>query len=211
MSWSTYALVLIAFIAIDLLVTQWGRKAKRAYAQGPNPEYRYCPLCSYPLTKKMVGDHLRSTCEDCGFVHWNNPKPVTVTLVPKGDGLVLIKRKVEPRPGMWALPGGFMEEGESVEQGACREVKEETGLDVEIDRIVASFTTKKGLNQVLFLCLAKPVTGTPSPSDDALDAQVFSKNEVPEDIAFPLHQAAIERYFAGTLPGAQSATTAERA
>ena len=202
MSLATYGLVLLSFIAGDLLWTWLRRSARRAYAQGPSAEFTYCPLCSYPLVKKMIAGRLRLSCQDCGFIHWDNPKPVTITLVPKDGGLVLVKRKVEPRAGMWALPGGFMEAGESAEEGAIREVKEETGLDVEIDRFVGSFcSTKKSLNQLLLIFLAKPTTGTPVANDDALEARVFKKDELPNEIAFPLHQKAIERFFVGTLPG----------
>lgn len=196
--------VLVVFGAAIVIAThimdRRDRRAKQEYARQPNPEYRFCPLCSYPLQRSVIADRSRLNCADCGFVHWDNPKPVTITLIPKDDGLVLIKRKLNPGAGKWALPGGFVEGFEKPAEGAAREVEEETGLTVEMDRVVGAFGARPGVNQVIFIFLAKPTTGTPHPGSDAEEVRVFKRDEVPADIAFPLHKRAIEEYFAGRLP-----------
>src|SRR5262249_46452816 len=128
-----------------------------------------------------------------------NPKPVTITLVPKDDGLVLVKRKLNPGAGKWALPGGFIEGYEAPAAGAMREVEEETALTVEIDRVVGAFGARPGGNQVILIFITKPATGTVVAGDDAEEARVFKRDEVPADIAFPLHKRAIDEYFARKL------------
>src|SRR4029450_3522042 len=175
------------------------QRGKTEYARQPNPEYRFCPLCSAPLQRSEVAGRSRLNCADCGFVHWDNPKPVTITIIPKDDGLVLIKRKLNPGAGKWALPGGFIEGFEAPIAGAMREVEEETGLTVEIDRVVGAFGARPGVNQVILVFITKPATGTAVAGDDAEEVRVCKRDEIPADIAFPLHKRAIEEYFAGKL------------
>jgi ADP-ribose pyrophosphatase YjhB (NUDIX family) len=185
----------VAMVAIAQRFDRTEQRAKTEYAHQPNPEYRFCPLCSAPLRRSEVAGRSRLNCTDCGFVHWDNPKPVTITLVPKDDGLVLVKRKLNPGAGKWALPGGFIEGFEGPADGARREVWEETGLLVEIDRVVGSFGARPGVNQVILVFITKPASGKIVAGDDAEDARVFKRDEVPADIAFPLHKWAIEKYF----------------
>jgi ADP-ribose pyrophosphatase YjhB (NUDIX family) len=182
-------------IALDVYLDRKRREADRAYARQPNPDFRWCPFCGHRLERKDVAGRNRLSCSECGFVHWDNPKPVTITLVPMDGGLVLIRRKVNPGAGMWALPGGFIEGFEKPAEAAAREVLEETGLAVEIDRVLGAFGARPGVNQVIFLFLAKPASGTPLPGDDATEARVFKRGEIPDDIAFPLHREAIRRWF----------------
>jgi len=199
----TMFLVLIAFGAVIVAIShsydQRERRARQQYAQQPNPQYRFCPLCSVSLQLSEIAGRSRLNCAECGFVHWDNPKPVTITLVPKDDGLVLVKRKLNPGAGKWALPGGFIEGFEGPPEGARREVGEETGLPVKIARVVGAFGARPGVNQVVLVFIAEPATGTIVAGDDAEDARVFKRDEVPADIAFPLHKWAIEAYFAGKL------------
>ena len=75
--------VLVAFgaamVAYAHIYDRRERRAKQEYARQPNPEYRFCPLCGYPLLRSEVAGRSRLACADCGFVHWDNPKPVTIT------------------------------------------------------------------------------------------------------------------------------------
>lgn len=197
-----FLLFAAALFAADYLMERRRRQARLAYARQANAEFRYCPLCAANLYAKDVAGKTRLTCLECGFVHWDNPKPVTITLVPMDDGLVLVKRKLDPGKGLWALPGGFIEGFEKPVEGASREVLEETSLTVEIDRVVGAFGARPGVNQVIFVFLARPAQGTPVAGDDALEARVFKHDEVPwDEIAFPLHKEAIKRFFQDKLPG----------
>ena len=135
-----------------------------------------CPLCSSSLIAVEIGGRQRLACSLCQFVHWDNPKPVTATVVPLDGGLVLVKRKCEPCVGWWCLPGGFMEAGENPEQAARREVFEETGLTVEIDRLLDAQSPGYGLNVVILFYLAKPAAGNLVAGDDAIEGAINAES-----------------------------------
>ncbi len=154
-----------------------------------------CPLCASPLTTVEIGGRERAACPACEFVHWDNPKPVTATLVPMESGLVLVKRKFEPFIDWWCLPGGFMEPHEHPEESAIREVMEETGLNVELHRLLGAGSPGRGINVVILFYLAKPASGTPEPGDDASDVGIFTRDTLPEKLAFDLHRKMIAKFF----------------
>ena len=99
-------------------------------------------------------DRVRRICNRCNFVDYVNPKIVTGSVVTRGDLILLCKRAIEPRKGFWTLPAGFMEEGESVEDGARREAKEEACADIEIDRLLAVYSVPR-IAQVQIMFLAR--------------------------------------------------------
>ena len=95
---------------------------------------KYCSNCAAPVVQRVPpGDNLlRFVCDECGEIHYQNPKLV-VGAIPEWDGRVLIcKRAIEPRYGYWTLPAGFMENGESTGQAASRETLEEAGARIEL-------------------------------------------------------------------------------
>ncbi len=165
-----------------------------------------CPLCASPLTTVEIGGRERVACPRCDFVHWDNPKPVTATLVPLDSGLVLVKRKFEPFVDWWCLPGGFMEHSEDPEESAIREVLEETGLSIEIDRLLGAHSPGRGINVVILFYLARSASGRLVPGDDASEVRAFRRHELPDNVAFELHRQMIEKWFegngsfVGTLP-----------
>ncbi|MBX9668050.1 MAG: NUDIX domain-containing protein [Candidatus Obscuribacterales bacterium] len=130
-------------------------------------------------------------------MHWDNPKPVTATLVPIEGGLVLVRRNCEPFVDDWCLPGGFIEARESPEESACREVWEETGLDVEIRQILGAYAPGRGINVIILFYLAKLVGGEMRAGDDASEVGLFKRSELPGNICFDLHRKMISRYFEG--------------
>lgn len=154
-----------------------------------------CPVCTTVLIVAELGGRDRLVCEVCEFVHWDNPKPVTATLVPMESGIVLVKRKYEPYVGDWCLPGGFMEAREEPEESAQREVFEETGLNVEIDRLVGAHSPGKGINVIILFYLAKPATGLMVAGDDASEVGSFTKDTLPANVAFELHRRMIAQFF----------------
>jgi ADP-ribose pyrophosphatase YjhB (NUDIX family) len=154
-----------------------------------------CPVCTTVLIIAELGGRDRLVCEVCEFVHWDNPKPVTATLVPMDSGIVLVKRKFEPYVGDWCLPGGFMEAREEPEESAQREVFEETGLNVEIDRLLGAHSPGKGINVIILFYLAKPATGLMVAGDDASEVGSFSKDALPPNVAFELHRRMIGQFF----------------
>lgn len=110
-------------------------------------------------------------------------------------GLVLVRRKFEPYVDWWCLPGGFMEHTEHPEDSAKREVLEETGLHIEIDRLVGAHSPGRGINVVILFYLARPASGILAPGDDASEVRAFKLNEVPDNIAFELHRKMVSKWF----------------
>jgi ADP-ribose pyrophosphatase YjhB (NUDIX family) len=142
-----------------------------------------------------VGGRERIACASCDFVHWDNPKPVTATLVPINGGLVLVRRNCEPFINDWCLPGGFIEARESPEEAAAREVFEETGLEVEIKQILGAFSPGRGINVIILFYLAGASKGKMAAGDDASEVAIFKKSELPSNVCFDLHRKMIRNYF----------------
>jgi NADH pyrophosphatase NudC (nudix superfamily) len=107
-------------------------------------EYRFCPRCSTPLTERADAEHeggrLRQICPDqaCGYVHWNNPLPVVAAIV-EYEGKILLARNAAWAEGVFALITGFLENGETPEEGIAREVFEETSLHAETVELVGVY------------------------------------------------------------------------
>ena len=114
-------------------------------------EFRYCPQCAAPLqliaAAEDGGEKQRLRCPACGFTHWNNPTPVLAAIVEL-DGKVLLARNAAWSGKFFGLITGFMEAGETPEEGIAREVKEETNLDVQSARIVGAYDFQR-MNQVI--------------------------------------------------------------
>ncbi len=103
-----------------------------------NPDYKYCPRCASPLIEKNLGGKLRSHCIACQFTHWNNPLPVVAAIVQVGEEILLARNAAWP-PKTFALITGFLEAGETAQEGIAREVKEETNLDVVQTNLVGVY------------------------------------------------------------------------
>jgi 8-oxo-dGTP diphosphatase len=116
-------------------------------------------------------------------------------------GLVLVKRKFPPYVDDWCLPGGFIEAMEDPEISAIREVEEETGLTVQIERLLGAFSPGKGINVIILVYLSKPATGNLVPGDDASEVNCFQEEDLPKNIAFELHRRMIRRWFDRELAG----------
>ncbi len=155
-----------------------------------------CPYCSIQLGKINIGGKERIACSTCDFVHWDNPKPVTATVIEIDGGIVLVKRNVEPFVDDWCLPGGFIEAAEHPAQAAEREVLEETGLVVEVTQLLEAGAPGRGINVVILFYEARPVGGKMAAGDDASDVRSFREDELPKNIAFEQHRKIIRNWFA---------------
>ncbi|MGN1055491.1 MAG: NUDIX domain-containing protein [Comamonas sp.] len=115
-------------------------------------EMRFCPNCAASLQMMDVADDggvkARLRCPACSWTYWGNPTPVLAAVVENDAGEVLLARNAMWQPGVFGLITGFMEAGESPEAGICREVLEETGLNVKALRILGSWEFLR-MNQVL--------------------------------------------------------------
>ncbi len=132
-------------------------------------------------------------CEKC---KWNNPVPVAVGIVPYKDGIVLVKRRFDPRAGFFALPGGFVNEREHPESAAIREVKEETGLDVQNPALLKIHLSEER-NQLVFFYIFNKVSGQLLAGDDALECVKVQPEAALTDyeIAFDSHKNAIKLFL----------------
>jgi ADP-ribose pyrophosphatase YjhB (NUDIX family) len=130
-------------------------------------------------------DRERLTCADCGFVAYENPKIVAGSVVSVDGRILLCRRAIEPRRGYWTIPAGYMELGETVEEAARREAREEACAEIAIDGVLALYSIARiGQVQVLFRAgLASPGF---APGAESLDVRLFEWDEIPwDDLAFP--------------------------
>ena len=149
-----------------------------------------------------VGGRLREVCSTCGFILYRNPVPGIGVLVEMEGGIVLVQRGQPPFVGWWALPSGYIEADESVEQAAVRECKEETGLDVELLELfgVGSFPEGAQQSGIVIFYRARPVGGELRAGDDAQDAAVFAPDDLPEKLAFRTHREVLARWARSRSP-----------
>ena len=120
---------------------------------------------------------------------------VVGTLPAFEDKILLCKRAIEPRVGLWTVPAGFLENGESLLQGAWRETKEETQAEVDMKEILTIFNIPQ-INQIYVIYRADIEDNSFGPTSESLDVQLFSYDEVPwEELAFPFVPKTINHYY----------------
>lgn len=167
--------------------------------------YAFCPLCGSRLVERVIEHHTRLVCSSCEFVHYRNPVPAAGVILVESGRVLLVRRKFEPRVGMWTLPAGFIEAGEDAPSCAVREMKEETNLEVDLKRLfnVYSAFDDPRTAVVLVLYVGRRTGGELECGDDASEARFFELNGVPAEIAFLAHRMALsdiqKQYAAGLL------------
>ena len=133
-------------------------------------------------------------CAHCGFVDYKNPKIVVGSVASWEGKILLCRRAIEPRKGYWTLPAGYLELGESVEDGARREAWEEARARLELDQILAVYSVPR-ISQVQIMFRAALVTPDVSPGPESKDVRLFAWDEIPwPDIAFPTVGWALRQY-----------------
>ena len=152
------------------------------------PNYIYCPYCATKLETRERYRQLRPVCPQCGFVHFLDPKVAVIGLVTNGREVLLIQRGIDPGKGLWALPGGYMDAWEMPEAALQRELLEEVGLQVEIQRLLTIFpmiTSKVPSSGIVLAYHARPTAAvTLTCDDDACAAGWFAPDHVPVALAF---------------------------
>ncbi|MBI4498219.1 MAG: NUDIX hydrolase [Chloroflexi bacterium] len=153
---------------------------------GQSGELTYCPRCGHRLAETLLEteDRPRLVCTSCAYVFYQNPR-IVAGAIPIQDGrVVLLRRGIEPRHGYWTFPSGFMELGETAEQAAVREAKEETNLEVAILSLLSVYTRIEA-GTVAVVYLARVVGGAPQINKEALEIATFLPQEIPwDDLAF---------------------------
>ncbi|MCK5877714.1 MAG: NUDIX hydrolase [Candidatus Marithrix sp.] len=158
----------------------------------------YCSHCgSAQLVSKIPeGEHLpRIVCDACNTIHYQNPKIVTGCLPIWEDKVLLCKRAIEPRYGLWTLPAGFMENNETIEQAAIRETREESEANVELLNLYTVISLPH-ISQVYMMFRTKLLDLTFAPGIESLDVRLFTEAEIPwEKIAFATIHRTLTQYF----------------
>ncbi len=138
-------------------------------------------------------DRERRICETCGFIDYANPRIVTGVVAHRGGLVLLCRRAIEPRKGFWTLPAGFMELGESLEEGARREAHEEANADLEIETLLGLYSIPR-IGQVQVFFRARLVND-PSPGPESLEVGLFGWDDIPwKELAFPSVRWALDHY-----------------
>jgi len=145
-------------------------------------------------------DRERLICGDCGYVAYENPKIVVGSVVSEGGRILLCRRAIEPRHGFWTLPAGYMEMGETAEEGARREAWEEARARLELEGVLAIYSIAR-IGQVQIIYKASLAEPGIAPGPESLDVRFFAWEEIPwDDLAFPSVQWALKAWSAGA-PG----------
>lgn len=157
----------------------------------------FCSQCGAKLIVTVpAGDtHPRHVCPACGTVHYQNPKMIVGTIPEWGDSVLLCRRAIEPKHGLWTLPAGFMENGETTAQGAARETLEEANARVEIASLYTLYNLPH-INQVYLMFRAKLLDLDFRPGAESLEVALFEEKDIPwEQLAFRTVEATLRAYF----------------
>jgi len=163
----------------------------------------FCSHCGHAVEQRIPeGDsRLRHVCPDCQTIHYQNPRIIAGCL-PVWDGKVLLcRRAIEPRYGFWTLPAGFMENGETIAEGAARETWEEAEANVSDLRLYTIFNIPY-INQVYMLHRGELVEGRYGVGVESLECRLFTEDEIPwDELAFPSIRKTLRHYFADRAGG----------
>lgn len=158
---------------------------------------KFCSNCGAPVTLKVPpGDNLpRHVCDACDTIHYQNPRMVVGCIPEWEDRILLCRRGIEPRHGMWTVPAGYMENGETTVQGAARETLEEANARVEVGPLYAIFNIPH-ISQVYMLFRARMLDVDFSAGAETLEARLFAESEIPwDEIAFATVRQTLHHYF----------------
>lgn len=164
---------------------------------------RYCKQCGAPVTFSVPsGDSLpRHICHACGHIHYENPRLV-IGCVAEWDGQILLcRRAIEPQQGLWTLPAGFMENGETTAQAAIRETFEEAGATILIDAPFAMISIAH-INQVHLFYRGRMATPHFSAGEESLEVSLRHPEQIPwNELAFRSVSLCLERYLGDRARG----------
>ena len=164
----------------------------------------FCSNCGARVAQRTpAGDTLpRHMCDECGTIHYVNPKVIVGAIPEWDDRILLCRRAIEPRHGYWTLPAGFMENAESTASGASRETLEEAQARIEIDALF-SLINLPYISQVHMMYRARLLDLDYAPGDESLEVALFAEHEIPwGQLAFRTITLTLKRYFSDRARGA---------
>ncbi|HWP19594.1 MAG TPA: NUDIX hydrolase [Burkholderiaceae bacterium] len=166
-------------------------------------QIKFCRACGTAVQYVVPADdnRERAVCPACGTIHYENPLNVVGTVPVWEDQVLLCRRNIEPRYGLWTLPAGFMELGETTEQGALRETVEEAGARVELQGLFTVLNVVR-VGQVHMFYRARLLDTHFDPGPETIEARLFSEQEIPwDEIAFRTVRETLRHYFEDRVRG----------
>src|SRR5690606_6848375 len=176
--------------------------APNFYFPAPRTQ-NFCSQCGTAITLCIPPDdnRMRAVCNNCGAVHYQNPRNVVGVLPIWQDKILLCRRAIEPRYNTWTLPAGFMELGETTAQGAMRETQEEAGAQIRLGPLYTMIDVPHA-EQVHFFYLAQVLSQDLYPGPESLEAAFFSIEDIPwSELAFRTIITTLEHYIADSKNG----------
>ncbi|MBT3043942.1 MAG: NUDIX hydrolase [Candidatus Thiodiazotropha sp. (ex Codakia orbicularis)] len=164
---------------------------------------KYCSQCGAEVEVRVPeGDNRpRHVCIICSTVHYQNPKIVVGCIPVWEQQILLCRRAIEPRYGLWTVPAGFMENGETSQQGAARETLEEACARVEVEGLYTLFNLPH-INQVYLLFRSRLLDLDFAAGEESLEVKLFDEQEIPwEKLAFPVIKESLRLYYADRETG----------
>ena len=155
----------------------------------------FCSECGSELEQRLAFGQMRGVCPSCEHVHFIDPKVAVGVIVELDGGIVLGKRGHEPNLGRWSFPSGFVDSGEILEQAAVREVEEETGLKVRVDRLLGVYSSE-GERTVFVAYAGSIIGGRLEAGEECLEVASFPLDRLPE-LAFPHDDKIVAAWAAG--------------
>lgn len=161
----------------------------------PRADLNYCQACGAELSRKLVEGIERPFCEPCGRTYFLDPKVAVVVVTSEKDMVLMVRRGVQPALGEWSFPSGYVDRGEAVEDAARREVLEETGLEVQLTRLVGVYS-RAGSPIILVVFDGVITGGVPRPGHDVQEVRRFHKYGLP-GLPFPHDVSILADWSAG--------------
>ena len=160
--------------------------------------YSFCPMCGGDLELRSVKatEPDRLVCIRCGFIFYQDPKVAVGTIIRDDrNHIVLVRRAIEPGFGKWVFPGGFVDRGEEVQSAAVREAREESGLEIRLDRLINVYSYP-GRAPVIIVYAATMIGGCLACDDESSEASFFAPEEIPwGELAFRSTYEALREYL----------------
>jgi ADP-ribose pyrophosphatase YjhB (NUDIX family) len=163
----------------------------------------FCNSCGARVAHRIPeGDMLtRAVCDACGTIQYENPKVVVGCIPVRGDRILICRRAIEPRYGLWTLPAGFMENGETAAEGAMREAMEEAHAMVEIQDLYTVFSVPH-ISQVHMMFRSRLVNDDFRAGTESLDVRLVTAAEIPwNELAFTVVRRTLEHFLADRESG----------
>ncbi len=161
------------------------------------PPVNYCQVCGHALELRQAHGGLRPVCPACGFTYFADPKVAAVAFIEQDDRVLLVRRAMNPERGKWALPAGYIDYGEDPRAACIREVREETGLEIAISRLIAvEGGPEKFGASIVIIFGGRVIGGTARAQDDAAALMWYAARDPLPELAFDSTRAMLALWIA---------------